>query len=812
MIKTKNRFLRIAKKIFFTFLVLTALTLIGAFAVTLYFDQNKAKILAQINQQIDQNIQGDFQIGDIRHQFLVGFPNVTLVLNSVAIKDPAWKIHKRTFLKAKEIEIRLNPWSLLKDNVEIRKIVINEAVIDIYKDKNGLGNSNIFKPESRKPKSKTQKQVVIDEVIMNKVTFISENVQNHKLFHFEVVSLKSKIANTEGSLKSTISLTVLAKSMVFNTKRGSFIKNKILKGILNVDFIKTQDHISCSFEDLKIGKDPFAISGNFNLGKKNVFYNLDISTTILWKNASNLLSNNIRSKLNLFNLNAPIEANCKIKGDMNAQGDPEITVMARIKKNQLQTPDGLITNCFFNGKYTNNYVDGKGHTDTNSAIELTSFSGDYNTIPFFISEAKILNFDNPIGTGKFNSAFEVIKLNKIVNKNFLLFSGGKAKINLDFVVDIVDYKINKPFFRGDVNVDNATVRYTPKNITFQDTDIQLHFTEKDLLVQKIKFKNQFNSVFTECTIANFLNLYYDAPEKMVVDWKIYAPYIDLKHLLSALTNTKKKSTKPKKSSVSDNLHEAFDKCKVTLELKADKMKYAKLAATNAKLTLLVNNKKLELKNGSVQSSGGILTFDGDLTPVNQSFYFRSNVKIKDVTIGDFLTSFDNFGIRSFRPNSIRGKLNSTARVSGLINPAGELISKSIQGSAIMQVNNGALVDFSPIRRGWKFAFPFRDLKNIQFSDLSGEFKMKNNKIDIKDLLISSSVLNFNINGIYSFGKGTNLDITLPLRNPKDDIKEKNPTKKAALRNKGIVLYLSVTDDDQNGVKVKVIKNPKNIKI
>lgn len=50
-------------------------------------------------------------------------------------------------------------------------------------------------------------------------------------------------------------------------------------------------------------------------------------------------------------------------------------------------------------------------------------------------------------------------------------------------------------------------------MNLQKTNIELHFTEQALLIKKIKYQNQKNTVFMEGRVDNFLNLYYDAPEK-----------------------------------------------------------------------------------------------------------------------------------------------------------------------------------------------------------------------------------------------------------------------------------------------------------
>lgn len=800
------------KKIGYFLLLFFALTFFISVGLAFYVKANKAKILAQISNVISENINGTVEIGDVNYKFFTGFPNATLSLENVVLKDSLWEAHKHTFLDAEEIELQLNVFKLFKSEVHIQKVVVNKASVYLFKDKNGKTNSNIFKSKSKSKEEESKESVntIIDELVLNDVSFISENLQGNKLFDFEVTFLKSKVKLKNDHIKAVIELDVLAKSMAFNVKRGSFIKGKKIKGIAVAGYSKNQKTIDVFLDQLKIGDDAFDISGHFDLGKKNQSpFDIDIKTTILWRSASKLLANNISSKLDLYNLNEPLSAHCTLKGDFDAEGDPEIVVTAEVRDNKLQIPDGTITNCNFDGRFTNNYIKGKGFNDANSAIVLSRFSGAYGTIPFTVPVAKIINFEKPIATGKLQSDFEVARLNEIINDDFMHFIKGNAKVNLDFVVDIERYKFLKPRFIGNVFVKNASLKYIPKDVTLEDTAIELYFTEESLLVQKIQFKDRLNSIFMEFKIENFLNLYYDDPEKMIVNWKIYSPYLNAKQFLGILTTNQKTKTKKAagKNNFSDNLHNAFDKSQVVLDLKVDKIGYAKLVATDAKARIKIINNKLTLENGWVKSSGGNIAFDGIMTPVKESYSFNANAKVNGVDISQFLYSFDNFGVRSFSSESLKGKLTAQAVVNGVLNPEGELMKQTINGDVKFNVNKGALVDFEPIKKGWQLLVPFRDLNNITFSDLLGDFKIRGEKVTINKLKISSNVINFDVDGIYSFGKGTNLNITVPLRNSKNDDDIINNAERENKRYRGIVLHLLATDGEEGKVKVKLVGNP-----
>ncbi|MFH6986731.1 AsmA-like C-terminal region-containing protein [Flavobacterium collinsii] len=804
-------FRKYARRFGFFILGLIALLLIACGGLSLYFNRNKTEIIAKINTKINENINGKFHIGDFHYKFLTGFPNFTLALKDVEVKDNQWATHKHTLLKAKEIEVRLNVTSLLQNEINIHKILINDAAIYVYKAQNGYSNANIFKPKKKKsPENKSDTETTINQIELNEVHFTLNNLLGHKLFDFDVERLQSKVDYDGDNWQTDVFLDTQIKSLAFNTVHGSFAKQKELKGTFAVSYSASNEKIDVVTKGLKIGSDAFDITAFFNLAKGKALFGINIGTTILWQNASNLLSANISSKLNRFNLQKQIDVNCDIKGDFNAEGDPRIVVQAIIKNNELSIPDGLIKNCHFKGIFTNNFKPTAGYNDANSAIILTNFAGEYENIPLSIPQLSINNLEKPLATGNVSSDFNIERLNEISNDKWIQFTAGHAKANLKFQFDIVDLYITKPRFIGKIDVDDASFHYIPKNVRAVKTNIHLDFTEKALLIKQIAYKHNKNTIFVEGKIDNFLNLYYDAPEKMIVNWKIYCPNIDLKQFLGVLATSQKVNPTAKtnkKPTISNHLRTVIDKCVVVIDIKADKINYNKLTATNTTATVQMIDSRLVIKNGSLQTSGGSITFNSEVKPSGKNFAFSSNANVNRVDIASFLKSFNNFGIQSFSPSNIKGKLSSQANVTGFINGNGELITNSMHGNLTFNVNQGALLNFEPIVKIGKFAFPFRDVKNITFSDLSGTLKLRGEQVDVNNFTISSSVLNLDAEGIYSFGRGTNLALTIPLRNSKNDIKLATKAERDAVRERGIVLHL-IALDEEGKMKIKWGKREK----
>ncbi|HMI02015.1 MAG TPA: AsmA-like C-terminal region-containing protein [Pedobacter sp.] len=802
------RWSKIALKVFGILVGLVLIVYIGA---AIYVTVNKKELLINITKKLNKNLNGSMTIESMDPTFLGGFPGISIKLKNVLLKDKLWNQHKHTLLAAKDFEVALNTTGLLTGTIEIEKIGIGNAAIYLFTDSNGYSNTSIFKKKDKtkkEPRSEESSSMEIGKITLNNVNFIMDNQRGHKLFEFVIDDLKAKVDYSWSDWEADVQLKAFAKSLAFNTRRGSFIKDKLLEGPFEIKYTDGDGMIRVAPNTLDIGKDPFVIGAAFDTSKESTDFKINIEVKkILWRNASALLAPNITSKLNMFNLDKPIHVFCTIAGNMGPGGDPGINVKAIVKNNVLTTPGGVVDDCSFAGMFTNNFVNGKGLTDANSAIKLYGFKGKYKELPFSIDTASINDLDNPVATGVFKSKFDIAKLNNVIGDNMLKFGKGTAGVELAYKADIVNFVLTKPYVKGIIDIKQGDVTYVPRKVSFKNTDISLNFTDRDLFIKNIRLQTGRSVVLMDGSIRNFLNLYYTAPEKIQLNWKIRSPQIHLEEFLGFLGTRKPKAKKrTPKSNFSDNLNEAFEMSQVNMNVRVNKVYYKKFLATNANADLLLSESGIAIRNVTVEHAGGSLKLSGGVTQKQDINRFTLNAILSNVDIRHFFYAFDNFGLKSLTSKNLRGYLFSKTNIRGMISEQGKLLPKSLTGSVIFDLKNGALVSFEPVKSAGKFAFPFRNLDNITFSSLNGKFDIDGEKVTINPMQISSSLLNMDIAGIYSMGSGTNIALDVPLRNPKkdQDITDRRQIKER--RMKGIVLHLLATDGEDGKIKIKLNRN------
>jgi len=795
-----SRWLKISLKVLAAFIILIILVWLGA---AYYINHNNKKILATILTQLNSNVNGKIEVGSMETTLLKGFPGVSVSLKKVLLRDSLWAQHKHDLLNAADIDVSLNIFSLIGGSININKIGINNAGIYVYTDSTGYSNTSMFKSKTpNAPKDpKEQKEFQIKRVDFNNVNLIVDNQRRFKLFHFLVDELKGKIDYPDSGWNGNIKLKTTIKNFAFNTKKGSFLKDKTLNGTLVAHYNNETKAVTIDQERLDIGGDEFYIGAKIDLAKDESAFAISVrADKILYKNIALILSPNISSKLLKFAIDEPIAVVGSIVDDGNKDGtDPKIDVRMTVKNNIVTIPSGQLTNCNFTGTFTNKDTVSKAIGDENSAIRFYALTGDYYNAPLKVDTFSITNLARPLAAGLVTSQFSLEKLNSSLGGETYNFKNGTADLRLYCKADIDNFRFTKPVLSGNVVIKNADITYLPRNMKLVNSSLTLNFNQKDLNITNSRFQLGKSILNMNCSIENFLNFYYTDPEKILVDLKLSSPQLNLSEFMFFLGPRKAVKKKPKTNNsikeVSDQLSAVLEASKIQIQLNVNKAIYEKFIAKNLNANISLLGDGIYFNKINVSHAGGNVNLTGNIKQTGSINKFAIKSSINGVNVGEFFHAFDNFGQTSITNKNLRGYLSAKVDASGSMTEKGTMVKRSMYGQVIFNLSKAALVGFEPIEKVGKFAFPNRNLSNIEIPKLDGTLTLNGDKINISPMQVNSSVLNFDVKGIYGLNNGTNIEVDIPLRNPKknEGITDKEELKLA--RMKGIVLHLRAIEEE-----------------
>ncbi|MXV53014.1 AsmA family protein [Pedobacter sp. HMF7647] len=796
-----SRWLKISLIVFGS---LIGFLLLLSIAASIYVSANKKSLLDKIMVQLNKNIHGKLTVGDIEPSLFKGFPGVAVSLKDVLLRDSLWITHRHDLLRAKDIDVSVNVWSLIAGNTEIKKIGINNATIYIYTDTSGYSNTSLFKsPTKKKPEQKTKKGTPeFGKFDFNNVNLVIDNRRKYKLFNFNIHDIKAQVDYPDSGWAVKAKVDLFVNNFEFNSRKGSFMKQKAIKGNLDVHYIIDKKLILVEPSILNIGGDDFTVGAKIDTYDKPGYFILDVAAkNILFKNAGSLLPPNISGKLAMFQIEKPMDVQARINGATGKAGEPLINVSCAVRNNNLKFPGGTITDCSFDGTYTNRNNTALEVSDHNSVIRFKKLSGKYYNAPFNVDTLTITDLKNPIARGKIVSTFPLDNLNQSLGGETFNFKNGTADLKLNYVANIDSFKFTKPVVTGIINIKDADILYIPRKLHLVKSALTLNFRQNRFSLDNGRFQVGNSILYVNGAVQNFWNFYYTAPEKIELNWNLQSPQLYLNEFIPFLgpRNAKKKK---RSNNIIEQLSNVLDQSKVQMKLKVNKAIYDKFIARNLDAGILLSENGIYLQKMTVSHAGGNLSLTGNVRTGSNSNRFTISSVISHVNVKDFFYSFNNFGQTTLTSKNLTGLLSARVNASGNISDIGKVLPRSMNGLVIFNLQKASLLNFEPIQKVGSFVFANRDFNDIQIGTLDGTLKIKGDEVDISPMQINSSVLNFNVKGTYGLSPGkTNVEVDVPIRNPKKDADITDKKLRKERRMKGLVLHLKATDEEGK-LKVK----------
>ncbi|MDR3681002.1 MAG: AsmA-like C-terminal region-containing protein [Flavipsychrobacter sp.] len=790
---------------FFVSGIVTALLVMIWFVLAWYIQEHKKELLQDITRQLNKNIQGSLHIEDMEPSFLVTLPYFSVRLKNVSLRDSMWEHHHHDLLTARRIYVQLSPLSLLKGKPTIHEVNVNDGTIYLFTDSTGYTNSYLLqRRDSTAIKSKNQ--AVFNKLVLEDMKIVFEDNVKHKLFHFDVDKLSGKIEYYSSGwvLKTLIKARI--KQLTFNTAKGSFLKDKYLTA-------DVQMHYDYASKTISMARQPLYLDEHLYEAKLQIAFTgvpkfeIDVSTKqIKFRDAALLTAPNISHHFDSFDLAKPADVNAIIKGNMVYRDTPLVVVQWHIKNNTLYTPIGNIERCSLDGSFTNEVVAGGNHTDYNSELNISQLKGVYQGVPFSADTVHVSNLKVPVLYCHIKANFPIQQLNTLTGSETVSFDAGNADADIIYKGGVSEDDTTHPYIKGYARIDKAGITYLPRNIAFSDVYALLQFDGSDLYIKNVRLRSGQSSIAMDGAVGNFLNLYFNSPDKILVNWNIRSPFINLNEF-SSFFQKRKSYRNPivrhyQKLRIIRKLDVVLDACNVDMQLQVSHLAYRTFAASGISANVLLTRSGIDVKYVNLSHAGGTINVSGNI--VNQPAGNRSmdiHAMVNGVKIDQLFYAFANFGQNAIDAKNIKGNLTAKIDLAGLLNENAKIIPNSMQGKVAFQIDNGALIHFEPLENIGKHAFKKRNLSYVTFGSIKDELTIDHDKIIIPPVLLRTSVMNMRVDGVYAPPKNTDINLEVPLRNPKEDSAELNSKKGEKNWQKGLVLFLKATNGDDGKLKI-----------
>jgi hypothetical protein len=744
--KKRSLFKKIKRLFIITGVLLIILLVTGFILASVYEKEIKQYAVKEINKHLIAEVKVNDFDKDISFSFFKKFPKASLNFNDLVILGEK----KDTVLFADNISLEFGIISILSGNYTVNEIDVDNANVNLIKDKKGKENYIIWKQSTDTTDNNTPFQFDLNELNLNEVAI---NYTDQKtLFKSNILFNKTKFSGsfsdkkTKINVKSSHYITAIGKdSAVYFSDKESTLNFK-----MNLD--NTTNELVIKKGDVTIQDMELAVTGNYNTDAKT--YKLLANTKNLEiSDIFSLLPKQVNEKLQEYATKGKIEGNATIE-QLKGLSKPNITAKFDIK-------DGTLTEKNTNATLTNLVVDGKYTlTPSSQNIDITNVSGNISG-GTFQGSGKIIGTKTMTIFSKMNGNVNLKSIAQLLNFENIENLEGDIIFNNNFRGTSTNQGIRVSEFSGKTDLKNVALKLIGKKYSLANLSGDFNFNR---YTSTGTFKGEYGSsdFSISCQVKNIIQY---ITKNQILDVNTYIQsnqlVLDEVMMLASKPNDENNNSAETTTDSSFNLPQ---KVKSNISANVNTLTYGKHVLTQFKGNVFMSPNGIESKNISFKANDGIYALSGKMYPVNDKGYkLTADAICGNIDVNDFFEKFDNFGQTILQARHLKGKTDAIISLSANLNKKLDIDLNSLAATTDFTITNGELIGFEMFDeiadyiRGNTIAKSFvkvdmlsQKLKHVRFNTMTNQIVIKDQKITIPDMLIKTSAMDIGMYGDQTF--------------------------------------------------------------
>ena len=753
---------------------------IGLVLIIIY----KKEIIAEVSSQLKSAVHADVNIGDVDITIFAEFPNFTLELEDVNIKDPSARPGDPDLLNVKTVFVNIRTYKLFLKEIEFRSIRIVEGEFFVFRSKSGYSNLDVFKKEKDSVVTTSDStrdfRLTNEKILFKDLKFTWHDSLRNKFIGLILRDVETYITHFDSLIACRMRGHVDFEHLTFNPSRGSFLKDQATNVELAFNFLPDSAKLRLEPSMLSLAKSQFDVNGVFDFLNKHIV--LDVSSDQLtYSEGLAVVPETISKKLSELTVEKPFAIEVHLDAPMGQQSLPIVDVKFDLKDNVFKSSFVTITDLSLNGMMTNHDDPLKPISNINSSIKLDSIIGKVDELPFE-AHAVLSDFDD-LSLDIFSKHVVTLpQLNREVDTTSIRFTEGnfvsefhyKGKLSEYFDPESGTYKGD---LEGKANLDNGAFTLVARKLNFKDVGMSIHFNEDTVWIDQLGIAIGKSSAKLNGLITNYVPYFSKPVNKGYVKLKITSPNIDMGSFL-VKRSTKKKSAKEAKQSkekVSDMLDKVFTKLQFDIDVVVDKLKNRTFSASKISGNIKMNGTSLAMSNVKMNLGGGRLNMSLTMKDLHKEVNpIDVKATASNIAVKELFKAFDNFHQKALTDKNLEGLISFDTKFGLRINDDFNVIMPSFKGDVNLIVRDGRLINVEAIHNMSNFLFRHRDFDDVRFAQINGKVKVTHRDVLISRMEVQSTVLTLFLEGKYSLDNGTDLSIQVPLSNLKKRDKDYVP--------------------------------------
>ncbi|KAA0990425.1 AsmA family protein [Dyadobacter aurulentus] len=748
-------------------------------AVEIWVYRNREKIFRSVQEIVNENLNGNLEIGDFKFRPFYGGLGLNFTLSKVRLTDSLYSSHNKPFLEAELVHVALDLKGFYKGNVKVKNLVLQDGSLNMFTMRNGYSNLTIFQSGGKKKKDKKAGS-----------SNIIEKFGNLRFVNFEVAfadSVKKKyygalfhdatniVTPTDTTTNASFAGSVLFKGLTFKPEKGGFLINQETNLALALAFDADAKKLRIYPSVLESAThDKIGITGDFDFADTVRNFRMNFTADkIEVKNALPLLTERLRKQIDSLGIKAKVDTEVKVIGQLMSKNKARVDVKFETDTFNYELPVGFLRQMKAFGTFTNQADTSHLPDIWNSALVAPKVTGLFEKIPFTF-KFSVKDFRNPraILDGRVDA--DSTNLGALLDESRYKFKRGTAKIDFHFNGSLKNfYNSERDRFDGKIfgkaSIKNIELDYLPRKVRLSRITGDFNFNEKAVVFQDLHFYDGQNMLYMRGQILDLIPYLFGSPKPLRAKVNVNIPKWKLNWLEGLFAARQNESQqRRKKRKLSELLDNAIDKMEVTAKLDAKELQYRQFTARDVKGEFTIKDNAVAIEYFIMKAFGkgnfrvsGVMENSGKGQP-----RVAVTGKVSNADVHSVFRSFDNFGQKTITSDNLKGILNTDFKFEANLNNNVRLMPATMKGELNFDLTRGYIINFEPFMKIKKLIFKKRNFEEVRFAPIRNNIRLRGQEIEIAPMEIESNVLTLYLDGVYSFGNKTDINIQIPLSNLK----------------------------------------------
>lgn len=732
--------MRILKKILIGTAVTITLLVTASYLLRHQFeDILKARLIEAINNQLQTKL---YMSENIEFSIFQKFPYASLRLHKVRV-DEVNSLKKDTLFWFENLYFQFNIMDLLNEKYDIKKIHADGGFMRMNRNNEGVTNFDILRP--KKSEGQSSVNLALSDVRLSNVrlTYKDDISRQDIDFMGKEIKLKGLFSADKFDMDIDTDLDVtqyISESITYYTGKPAKIALKIAVNTKAGTYQITGGKVELAELSLQVSGLITSTADKSEIDIKIGGKNVDL------KKALSLLPTNVQDKLGDYKATGKTTLDVVLKGDVGKGKLPQVIAAFNVNDASLKSKvNNLdIWNIKLNGSYTN----GLNRSAETSELVLSDFTAE-------VAEGNIdgqfsyKNFNRPEVALNANAKAKIKELAGLFNIDWIEKAEGLAQIKVNYegrlreagkftADDIRSGKIS-----GEVLLFEGAFQLKTNQKQIEALNGQLKFNKEDLVIEKFVGEYAGSDFKLDGTFKNILPFFIDENERLTVKASLASGKIDLDQLL-ANQNTEN-------TTAGDDYTLSFsDRVDFDLALDVQQLNFRKFEARDISGKFTVRDKMLVADNISFNAMKGNvkgkLTLD---TRKEGEIPVTCSADIKGISVHDLFYQCENFTQDFIVDKHLKGTADVNLHLISELTPslAMDFSKLNVEGDVV--IRNGELIEFAPLKELAKFV-RLDELERVKFSELSNHITIKDEKVIIPKMEITSTAIDLGLSGEHSF--------------------------------------------------------------